>query len=143
MPEPDDSGSTLLLLPSAVLVLFLLTALVVDGAATFLAQRELADVCASAANDAAGVALEVDQLYGNVDTAGPTIDLARVLTVTRRRLAPLEARWGRAANIDADVQGTQVALRLVASVPLPIGPGGSGRPRANITATCEATTIRR
>ncbi|HEV8114965.1 MAG TPA: hypothetical protein VGP53_01915 [Acidimicrobiales bacterium] len=143
MPEPDDSGSTLLLLPSAVLVLFLLTALAVDGAATFLAQRELADVCASAANDAAGVALEVDQLYGTVGTAGPTIDLARVLTVTRGRLAPLESRWGRTANIDADVQGTKVALRLVASVPLPIGPGGSGRPRANITATCEATTIRR
>lgn len=143
MPEPDDGGSTLLLLPSAVLVLFLLTALAVDGAATFLAQRELADACASAVNDAAGVALEVDQLYGTVGTAGPTVDLARVLTVTRGRLAPLEARWGRTANIDTDVQGRKVALRLAASVPLPIGPGGSGRARADVTATCEATTIRR
>ncbi len=144
MPEADDDGgSTLLLLPSAVLVLFLLTALAVDGAATFLAQRQLADVCAGAANDAAGVALDVDQLYGTVGPAGPTVDLARVLTVTRGRLVPLEARWGRTADVDAEVEGPQVSLRLAASVPLPIGTGGSGRARAEVTATCEATTIRR
>lgn len=141
MPEPDhEGGSTLLLLPSAVLVLFLLTSLAVDGAATFLAQRQLADVCVGAANDAAGVALDVDQLYGTADT---TLDLARVQTLTRGRLAPLEARWGRTADVDAEVLGPEVTLRLAASIPLPIGPGGSGRPRADITATCRATTFRR
>ena len=141
MPEPDDDGgSTLLLLPSAVLVLFLLTSLAVDGAATFLAQRQLADVCAGAANDAAAVALDVDQLYGNADT---TIDLARVQTLTRDRVAPLVARWGRAVDVDAEVLGPDVRLRLAASVPLPIGPGGSGRARADITATCRAATVRR
>lgn len=141
MPEPGrDGGSTLLLLPSAVLVLFLLTSLAVDGAATFLAQRQLADVCAGAANDAAVVALDVDQLYG---TAGTTLDVARVQTLTRGRLAPLEARWGRSADVDAAVLGPEVTLRLEASIPLPIGPGGSGRARADITATCRATTLRR
>ena len=145
MPEADDDrGSTLLLLPSAVLVLFLLTALAVDGAATFLAQRQLADVCAGAANDAAGVALDVDQLYGTAaGAANPTADHARVLTVARARLAPLEARWGRPADVDADVEGPEVSLRLAASVPLPIGPGGASRARAEVTATCQATTIRR
>ena len=144
MGEPEqDRGSTLLLVPSAVLVLFLLTALAVDGAATFLAQRQLADVCAGAVNDAASVALDVDRLYRTAGTADPTLDLARVHTLTRGRLAPLEARWGRTADVAADVEGPQVSLRLTTSVPLPIGPGGSGRARANITATCEATTIRR
>jgi len=142
VPEPhDDRGSTLLLLPSAVLVLFLLTALAVDGAATFLAQRQLADVCAGAVNDAAGVALDIDRLY---ETADPTLDIARVYALTRSRIAPLEARWGGTADVAAVVEGPQVSLRLATSVPLPIGPGGSGRARANITATCEATTtIRR
>jgi len=54
----------LLLVPSAVLILFLLTGLTVDGAAIFLAQRELADACAGAANDAATMALDPRGLYG-------------------------------------------------------------------------------
>lgn len=144
MPERDsDKGSTLLLVPSAVLVLFLLTAFVIDGAASFLAQRELADACAGAANDAAAAALDTSQLYGPGGVPGQEVDQNRAVAVTRSRLAPLEARWGRVSDPRVVVLGPQVVLHLAASVPLPIGPGGASRARTDVTATCQATTIRR
>jgi len=143
--EPEqDRGSTLLLVPSAVLVLFLLTALAVDGAATFLAQRELADACAGAANDAAAAGLDVDRLY----RPGPPgisqeVDPDQAAAITRSRVAPLEARWGRPVEVSMGIAGPQISLRLAASVPLPIGPGGASRTKTHVTATCTATTIRR
>ncbi len=146
MPVPErgnETGSTLLLVPSAVLLLFLLTALSVDGAASFLAQRELADACAGAANDAAAVGLDVHQLYGPGGPSGQEVDQDRAIAVAKSRVAPLEARWGRAADLRVDVLGAQVVMHLAASVPLPIGPGGASRARTDVTATCRATTIRR
>ncbi len=140
--DGNEAGSTLLLVPSAVLVLFLLTALAVDGAATFLAQRQLADACAGAVNDAATVALDVDRLYRS---GGPVqeVDPDRATTIARSRVAPLEAKWGRAVDVRSDVLGPEVTLRLEADVPLPVGPGGASRPRTRVTATCAASTIRR
>lgn len=143
MPERDDEGSTLLLVPSAVLMLFLLTALAVDGAATFLAQRELADACVSAANDAAGMALEPGHLYGPDGAAGHAVDPIRSDEVARSRVTGLEARWRRPVAVVATTTGPSVVLRLRGSAPLPVGPGGASRTRAAITATCEATMVRR
>lgn len=138
----DEAGSTLLLVPSAILVLFLLTALAVDGAATFLAQRQLADACAGAVNDAATAALDVDRLYRS---GGSTqeVDPDRAATIARGRVAPLEARWGRAVEVRSDVVGPDVTLRLEADVPLPVGPGGASRPTTRVTATCASSTVRR
>ena len=139
-----EEGSTLLLVPSAVLVLFLLTALAVDGAATFLAQRELADACAGAVNDAAAAALDVDRLYGSGGRpASQDVDLGRAGALARGRVAPLEARWGQPVGVRTDAIGPEVALRLDADVPLPIGPGGASRARTRVTATCTASTVRR
>ena len=144
MPERrDERGSTLLLVPSAVLVLFLLTALAVDGAASFLAQRELADACAGAANDAATVALDPGSLYGAAGAPAQSVDLDRAAAVARSRAAPLEARWRRPVDVRADTDGPQVVLHLQGSAPLPIGPGGAGRTRVTVTATCRSTSIRR
>ena len=139
----DDEGSTLLLVPSAVLVLFLLTALAVDAAATFLAQRELADACAGAANDAATVALDPDRLYGSAGPPVQEVDLDRTVAVARSRVTPLEAQWRHPVDVRADVSGADVVLHLAAQVPLPIGPGGAGRTRVTVTATCQSTSIRR
>ena len=144
MPEgPDEGGSTLLLVPSAVLVLFLLTALAVDAAASFLAQRELADACAAAANDAAAVALDPGRLYGVGGPATQHVDLDRAVAVTQSRTAPLAARWGRPVSTQAEVDGADVVLRLQGSAPLPIAPAGAGRTRVGITATCRSTSVRR
>ncbi len=139
-----EEGSTLLLVPSAVLVLFLLTALAVDAAATFLAQRELADACAGAVNDAAATALDVDRLYGSGGRpASQEVDLERAATLAHARLAALEARWGRPVQVRTEALGPEVALHLDADVPLPIGPGGAWRSRTHVTATCTAFTVRR
>lgn len=47
-----EHGNTLLLMPAAVLVLFLLAAIAVDSAVLFLGQRRVADLAASVAQDA-------------------------------------------------------------------------------------------
>ncbi len=138
----DESGSTLLLVPSAVLVLFLLTALAVDGAASFLAQRELADACAGAANDAAAVALDPQLLFDS-RTSTQEVDLVRAVAIAQSRAAPLAARWNHPVEAQAETDGADVVLRLRGRAPLPIGPGGAGRARVDITATCRSTTVRR
>ncbi len=144
MPEPpDEAGSTLLLVPSAVLVLLLLTALAVDGAASFLAQRELADACAGAANDAATAALDPGRLYGASGAPVQDVDLDRAIAIAQSRVAPLTARWHHPVEARAETDGPQVVLHLSASAPLPIGPGGGGRTRVAVTATCRSTSIRR
>jgi hypothetical protein len=144
VPEQrDQAGSTLLLVPSAVLVLFLLTALAVDGAASFLAQRELADACAGAANDAATVALDRGQLYGGGGAPVQEVDVDQAVAIAQSRAAPLAARWNHPVHAVAEADGADVVLRLQARAPLPIGPGGGGRPRIDITATCRSTSIRR
>jgi len=129
--------------PSAVLILFLLTALAVDGAAGFLAQRELADACAGAANDAATVALDPDRLLGRERSTLLNVDVERALAVARSRVAPLATRWNHPVDTSATTDGQAVELHLLASAPLPIGPGGSGRARMTVTATCRSTSVRR
>jgi Flp pilus assembly protein TadG len=48
----SQHGNTMLLMPAAVLVLFVLAAIAVDAAVLFLGQRRLADLAASVAQDA-------------------------------------------------------------------------------------------
>lgn len=144
MPEDrTEAGSTLLLVPSAVLVLFLLTALCVDGAAAVLAQRELADACAGAANDAATVALDRGQLYGGGGPPVQEVDVDRAVAIAQSRAAPLAARWSHPVEAVAEADGPEVVLHLRVQAPLPIGPGGGGRTRMEVTATCRSTSIRR
>lgn len=58
-----ERGSALMLMPAAVLVLMILGAIAVDSARLYLAQRELSDAAAAAANDAAGAALADSAFY--------------------------------------------------------------------------------
>ena len=144
MPEDrPEAGSTLLLMPSAVLVLFLLTALCVDGAAGFLAQRELANVCAGAANDAATVALDRGQLYGGGGPPVQEVDVDQAVAIAQSRAAPLAAKWRHAVEAAAEAEGPDVVLHLRSRAPLPLGPGGGGRTRLEVTATCRSTSVRR
>lgn len=48
-----EEGNTLALFPAAVLVMFVLASIAIDAALTFSAQRQLQDIAAAAANDAA------------------------------------------------------------------------------------------
>ncbi len=80
-----DRGSSLLLVPAGVLIVFVLGGLAVDLSVTHLAQRELLDAAASAANDAAGA---------GVDTA--TLRTSGVV-----RLDPDRARTAAARSLEA------------------------------------------
>lgn len=59
----DDRGTVLMLMPAGVLIVLVLGALAVDSAVAFLGERELADLTAAAANDAATVSIREDSFY--------------------------------------------------------------------------------
>ena len=61
-PEAER-GSTLLLFPAALLIMVALAAMTVDSAIGFMAQRELVNATAAAANDAATNALSDSSFY--------------------------------------------------------------------------------
>lgn len=66
MPPPrpgTEGGSTLLLFPAAMLIMVALAAMTVDSAIGFLAQRQLQDATAAAANDAATEAVSDRAFY--------------------------------------------------------------------------------
>ena len=63
-PRRSERGSVLMLMPAAVLVLLVLGAIAVDSAVVFLAQRDLANRTAAAANDIAGAATSDATFYG-------------------------------------------------------------------------------
>ncbi len=58
-----ERGSILLLFPAAVLIVLVLAAITVDSSIAFLAQRELANATAAAANDAATTAVDGQAFY--------------------------------------------------------------------------------
>ncbi|MDQ3898625.1 MAG: hypothetical protein M3326_15505 [Actinomycetota bacterium] len=63
-PPPDrQRGSALLLFPAGLLIMVALAAMAVDSAIAFLAQRELVNATAAAANDAATEALSDSSFY--------------------------------------------------------------------------------
>jgi Flp pilus assembly protein TadG len=63
-PRPDrQRGSTLLLFPAALLIMLTLAAITVDSAIAFMAQRQLVNATAAAANDAATQALSDQAFY--------------------------------------------------------------------------------
>lgn len=61
--DSPERGSALMLMPAAVLVLFLLASLAVDSALVWTAQRELANRAAAVANDVAATAIDDDHFY--------------------------------------------------------------------------------
>ena len=81
-----------MLVPAAVLVLFVLGSIAVDSSLAFMAQRELTSAAAAAANDAAGAALSDDAFYGGGTPGQVLLDQAAAEEVARIALdkrAPL------------------------------------------------------
>jgi hypothetical protein len=69
-----EAGSALLLMPAAVLVLFMLAGVAVDAAVQFLGQRRVADLAASVAQDAVA-SVDVGSFYeGAADVSDLDID---------------------------------------------------------------------
>lgn len=63
MTHRSERGGVLLLFPAAVLVVVVLAAVAVASSIAFLGERELANVTAAAANDAAGRAVSDGAFY--------------------------------------------------------------------------------
>ncbi|MGH9189901.1 MAG: hypothetical protein ACRD0Q_07715 [Acidimicrobiales bacterium] len=122
----------LLLFPAAVLVMLVLAAIAVDLSAAFLAQRELADATAAAANDAATLALSDRDFYraGHV-----SLDAAALQQIAEQRISMvLDVRRHQHLTIQAEpiepaTAGCHWAVRVSASssvryVFAPAIPGG-------------------
>jgi uncharacterized membrane protein len=63
MAERREAGSSLMLMPAAVLVVIILGAIAVDQSIVYTRQRELVAAAEAAANDAAGYGLDRDAFY--------------------------------------------------------------------------------
>ncbi|HEX2699401.1 MAG TPA: hypothetical protein VHM89_04255 [Acidimicrobiales bacterium] len=96
-----SDGSVLMLVPAAVLVLFVLGSIAVDSSIAILAQRELTSAAAAAANDAAGGGASDDAFYGGGDPGRIVLDQARAEALAT------------AAFDQRDVQGVTEAVRTV------------------------------
>jgi Flp pilus assembly protein TadG len=111
--ERDSRGSVLALVPAAVLVLFLLGALAVDSASAYLAQRQLSDAVAGAANDAATAGLSDAAFYQQGQLA---VDAATAALVVCQSVdASLDARLHLTA-VQIAVDGRWVHVRAAAVV---------------------------
>jgi hypothetical protein len=125
-------------MPAAVLVMMVLGAIAVDSARLFLAQRELGDAAAAAANDVAGAALDEGAFYRSGGEL--RIDAVRARQVA---VAAVAARRPEAAEWEApDVQiaGRQVCITLRATVTPLFARAipGAGAPRV-VTGRAAAT----
>jgi len=125
-----DRGSSLMLMPAAVLVVMVLGAIAVDQSIVYIQQRELV-----AADDAAGYGLDRDAFY---DRNEVVFDLARA------RAAALAALRARRIDARAEVSlgpgGTEVVVSLRAEVEYVFAgaiPGAPGTTEVRALASAE------
>ncbi len=138
MPRPPEAspeeGSTLLLFPAALLIMVALAGMTVDSAIAFMAQRQLVNATAAAANDAAAEAMSDSSFYEDnrielsasaveaiaVDRVHRLIDTARHhdLTVTAEAVPPVAAGCPWTVRVAASSRVDELFGRAV--------PGSSG-----------------
>lgn len=143
-----ERGSALMLMPAGVLIVLILGALAVDSAVLFLGERELADLTAAAANDAATAAISEASFYecgrlqldeqrahavaGAVAQArvSDAVTLTRVDVDVRNDTSPPEITVAAAGTVrlvftpvlPGSTRTRAVAAQSVA-LPQPLGPG--------------------
>jgi len=113
-----------MLVPAAILVLIVLGAIAVDSAVVFLAQRDLANRTAGAANDIAGIAVSDEQFY---DGGAIALDSARAEAYVGLAFAPARrpssfSSWTATATTD----GNHVVVEAEADVRLVFAPAIPG-----------------
>lgn len=141
---PAQHGSVLMLMPAAVLVLVILAALAVDAAVVFLAQRQLADATAAAANDAAGAAVSDHRFYEQGEVVIDRMEadgVARQAFAVHLPDADPSARLRLTGSPDVVVAGATVCVAADAVVELifsPALPGLRGEVRVSARSTATA-----
>lgn len=88
MRARSDRASVLMLMPAAILIVFLLGAIAVDSAIVYLEQRRAYNVAFDAANDAAGAGLDRDLVRS---TGRFVYDPERVRAIAAATVAASEA----------------------------------------------------
>ena len=137
-----ERGSTLMLMPAAVLVVLLLGAIALDFAAVFLAERELANVAAAAANDAATQALDREAFYSDGTVR---LDPDRARRVAEAAVALRGPDWLEPGTLRVDVVVDPVAPVVTVTVEAEAGrviaraiPGVDGSTPVDATARATA-----
>lgn len=133
-----ERGSSLMLMPAAVLVFVVLGAFCVDFAAIHLGQRELVTAGQGAANDAAAAGFDEGAFYA---AGAVTLDEGAARAAAAQSLAA-NAPGARIEAFSVDVDEATVAI----SVSLPVEtvfakalPGGPDTVRVTATATSDLT----
>lgn len=126
--DQSERGSALMLMPAGVLIVLVLGALAVDSAIMFLGERELADLSAAAANDAATAAI-VERSFYECGRLELDEDRARevALAVAQQRASDAVELTGVAAAVHNDQQPPQVEITASATVRLIFTPALPGR----------------
>jgi hypothetical protein len=136
---PAEEGSTLALVPAAILVLLLLAAIAVDSAAAYLGQRRVADLAAGLANDAIA-GLREDAFY---ETGEVVVSPARASQRQRDVLALVaEDPAFRDVRCAVDADGRQATVRCEARVEPVVG-RVARREGTLVTATATARAEQR
>ena len=126
----DERGSVLMLVPAGILVLLVLGAIAVDSAVVFLAQRDLANRTAAAANDIAAAAVSDDAFYsgGDIVVSESVADaFVDVSFAPGRRPAGFES-W----TADASTAGRSVTVSATAEVRYLFAPAVPGAARSTV-----------
>lgn len=131
----NQRGSALMLMPAAVLVVFVLAAIAVDQSLIFVRQRDLVAAAQAAANDAAGFGLDADVFYTENRIE---FDLGRAQQAAS---AALTARgYAMVPSVTLDPTGTRVLVVVHDQVdPFFAGaiPGGGGSTEITGRASAE------
>lgn len=126
-----DRGSALMLMPAGVLIVIVLGALAVDAAILFLGERELADLSAAAANDAATLALREASFY---ECGRLELDEQRAAqvaaTVAAARTSDAVTLTGVDVDVRNDLDPPQVTVAAVGTVRLVFTPAVPGSSRS-------------
>lgn len=131
----SERGSSLMLMPAAVLVFVVLGAFCVDFAAIHLGQRELVTAAQGAANDAAAAGFDEDAFYAGGDV---TLDPAQARRAAAASLAD-NAPEARIVGFAVDVAESSVEVELTLQVETVFSKALPGAPDT-VEVTARATS---
>ena len=118
-PSRGESGSVLMLMPAAVLIVVMLGAIAVDRAVVFGAQRDLVASAQAAADNGASLGVDLDRLRadGEIEPDLAAIDQAIALAATT---------FDPGTSVTWYLQGDDVVVELERTVDLVFAPGVPG-----------------
>jgi|GraSoiStandDraft_16_1057320.scaffolds.fasta_scaffold1445298_2 hypothetical protein len=136
MTHARDRGSVLMLMPAALLIVFVLGSISIEFATVSMRQRALYNAADAAANDAATYAIDRVVLRS---TGEVVLDPALVEEAVTLSLRAQGVELAKAPRIELSVDRKTIQLELVQNVPYVIAralPGSDGTiVRANVRVT--------